>query len=147
MAAPLAVYGAVSAGIGLYSAISGKMGADKLASQQKKLGKLQATMIQEETAETLRRTDIQNDTILSTGDAAVAASGFASGSSQDVYMSSMASEMKKQRDWTESSGKKRADLAKEGAGYTADAMRSQGTQSMSMGIGNSFNSMRTAGAG
>lgn len=142
----LAAYGMASAGVNLFSGIMGKRSSDKMAKQQEKLGKLQASMIEDETEETLRRMDRENEQVLSTGEASVAASGFAKGSSQDVYMSSMATEMRTQRRWTEESGKKRADLARKSASYSADALRSQGKHQFAAGIGGAFQGMATAGA-
>ena len=141
----LAAYGMASAGVNLYSGISGMGASNKLAKQQKELGELQSSLILEETEETLRRTDIEDKAILSAGEATVAASGFSKGSSQDVYMASMAGEMRNQRNWTEKSGRSKASMAKKGAGYTADSLKSQGRSQMFNGVTGAMSGFVTAG--
>lgn len=141
----LVAYGLASAGVSLWGGISGRKSANDQAKKQKQIGKMQGAAIEAETEEELRRMDKQNEAIMSQGTAAVGASGFAKGSSQDVYMSSMATEMKNQRDWTEESGATKAELAVKGANYSADALKSQGKSSMFSGVGGMFTGLALAG--
>ena len=141
-----AIGGIISAGSSLLGGRKAKKDAKKAARQQEAMGREQATYIAAETEEDLRRYDLDTAKTLGMGDALSSASGFSAGSSQDIYMASMAEEFKSDREWMERSSKSRQDLAKRGAGYQADALRSQGSAAMYQGIGGAFQGLTTAAA-
>jgi hypothetical protein len=148
-----AIGGIAGAASSYFGGKSADRAAKRAARQQIAIGKANAAIIGEETAESERRFDIDTAKTLSTGKAIAAASGFGSGgssglrgngNSMDNYMTNMASEMRLERDWMGKSGRSRQKAVKLGAQYSSDALRSQGKAAKYNGIGGMFNGLTQA---
>jgi len=138
-----AIGGIASAASSFLGGRSAKKASKKAARQQEALGREQASLIGMETEEELRRYDLNREKTLASGEALAAASGFGAGGSQDVYMESLETEFALERDWISEVSEQRQDVARMTGQYSADALRSQGKQSMYQGIGGMFQGIAT----
>lgn len=121
------VWPAVAAGVSiassLYSGLSGKK-AQKAAA---KTARMNAKLIQQETAETIRRTRMQNEQMLGQTKVMQAAAGVANRGTVTEYRDFMEDEQQRQLDWTQRAGDQQAAIVKRGG-------QLQGNQAMTQGV-------------
>lgn len=121
--------GAISIGSGIVSGLMNKKSGDQQAAAARAQAKRNAELSWMTTEEELRRVDIDNAKMMSSAKALSAASGFASGGSQDVYIENLGEELAAERDWLEMSGQLTAENIRKGGEYTARGIESQAKSS------------------
>lgn len=118
--------GAISIGANL-------LGGSSAKEKAKKLGKAQARLERQTTAEELRRMDRDFDQLQGQAYAAIGASGIKSDGSSEAVVKDMESEFARQKEWTELSGELRADVARRGGQAASDRIGYQAAQGVISG--------------
>ena len=126
------------------------MGGKKGSDAAKKAGKLNAANIRAETAETIRRTELQNQAKVGSAIAGVGGSGVRMDGTPNNYLSAMQTEQQTQVDWMQDAGERQARIARETGGQVASASMLSGvTNAASIWsnayIGGAFDSNKTSG--
>jgi len=122
----------VAAGAAAVGAVSSIIGGNKAKKQAKEAGKANAALIQAETAEQIRRTQMQFDQQLGLTRAMIGASGVTMTGTPVRYLEFMSNEQRKQLEWTKKAGDMRAKAARKQGSYVGGQAYSAGVQ---QGIG------------
>lgn len=128
----------VAAGAAAVGAVSSIIGGNKAKDAAREAGRANATLIQSETAEQLRRTRLQFEQQLGTTRAFIGASGVR----MDVgtpkrYLNYMRQEQNRQLDWTQKAGDMRARAARKQGSYV-------GSQAFNQGLAGGFAGISSA---
>ena len=119
----------VAAGSAAVGAVSSIIGGNKAKKKAKEAGRANASLIQQETAEQLRRTRLQFDQQIGLTRAMIGASGVQLNvGTPQRYVDFMRKEQRAQLDWTEKAGKLRASAAKKQGSYVGGQAFNQGVQ-------------------
>lgn len=125
---------AIGIAIGIASVASSLMGASSAKKKAGKLGRAQARLERETTAEEIRRMDRDFDQLKGLATASVAASGLQMEGSPKDFIADMESEFGRQKSWTERAGEMRADVARRGGAASAQQIGASGIQGALGGI-------------
>lgn len=143
----IAAIGGIASGVSsLLGGRKAKKQANRAAAEQRYMAQKNVDLIAAETEETLRRFDTEVEKVTSSSEAMIAASGFSSGSSQDIYLEAMTEEFADDRAWTVRSSQQRQEMAKLTGQYQAESLESQGKSAYYQGIGGMFSGLTTAAA-
>lgn len=129
---------AVSVGAQIFGGLLGASASDRAAEDAKRLGKLNASYITEETAEQTRRLKFTQERTQASVRAGQAASGFRSGeksmgASSKAFMSTLKDVQQSELDWLNKAGKSRAEIARRGGEAQASTLRAQGVSQLFSG--------------
>jgi len=108
------------------AAIGSLAGGIKAKRQAKRAGRYNAALIRAETAETVRRAQLQADEQLGGGIAATGGSGVRMQGTPQNYLQAMSDEQQRQIDWTQQAGEQRAQAALRGASQAGSSAMTQG---------------------
>lgn len=97
------------------STVSSIMGAQEGQEAAEEAGEYSAAAVRSETAEAVRRANLQQEATLGTATAAIGGSGVQMAGTPQNYMDFLSSEMTAQTDWMARSGELRAQAAERGA--------------------------------
>ncbi len=122
----------VAAGAAAVGAVSSIIGGNKAKKKAKEAGKANEALIRAETAEQIRRTQMQFDQQLGLTRAMIGASGVTMTGTPVRYLEFMRNEQRKQLEWTKKAGDMRATAARKQGSYVGGQAYSAGVQ---QGIG------------
>jgi len=115
----------ISKGKKAFGSISGANALKKGARQAKKIGKLNAAAIQEETSEQIRRLELTHNQIKGTATALIGKSGIGFEGSNQNYLNELETQFQSEKDWMNKSSLSRQEIAKMGAKSQAMSLKSQ----------------------
>lgn len=115
------MFGAILGGVGL---LSGLASGKKAARAAERSGRANAKLIQEETAEAVKRAELNLEQQQASAVTAMAGAGVrgSSGTTQ-AYLGSIGEQARDEMAWTEKSGESRAKIARMGGQQAADAAK------------------------
>ncbi len=120
------VWGAViGAGLAIAQGVASKSSADKQAEKAKETARFNAKHIELETAESIRRMDIQNEQVLGSMNAIMGGSGVMldRGGTTTNNIELMTREQQLQRDWAELAGKNEAAIVRRGGNLQSSSIK------------------------
>ena len=128
------MFGAILGGAGL---LAGLAGGQKSSRAAERAGRANAENIEKETAEAVRRAELQLQSQTGTAIASMAASGVrgGTGGTTQAYLGALEQANKDEISWLEESGKSRARAARMGAQQAADAAKMNSYTSFIGGFG------------
>lgn len=124
-----------SAASSFLSGVSGFKSSRKASESAMNTAKYNANLIKQQTAEQVRRAQMQQDQLLGESRAAIGGSGVTNSGSPAQYLQAIETEGSRQIDWMEKSGSMQADLAIRQGKQAANAYDAQGTMGLISGIG------------
>lgn len=124
-----------SIGIAGAGAISNMRNASDARDKAREAGRANYDLIKMETAEQVRRIEMQNESRLGLLNARIGASGVKARGTPTVVRQAMEKEQAMQLDWTQKSGDSRAIAAKKQGSYIGAQAQAQGQSAMWQGIG------------
>ncbi len=135
----------IAAGSSIVSGISSIIGGQKADNKAREAGRANARLINEETAESIRRAEAQFDNQYRNTVVAIGASGVKFSGTPAAYLRKMQTEQNRQLAWMEKSGKLRARAARKQGGYVGSQAQAQGMQGGIQAIGGAASYLQSVG--
>ena len=131
----------VAAAAAVIGGVMGSRSAKKAAKKAKKLARAQAGLIEEETAENLRRMGLEADQVLGMTTARVGASNLMMSGSVKRHRAALEVQMASDMDWVARKGAADAANVRAGGSQIADNIRSRGRADLIGGVGQAIGYM------